>query len=153
MRVRLVKKLAEMIDGIDLKYRQVGDLLDVSPHEARLLFAEQWAVPAQQRRRQYGSGTLHTRAVAAERPRPSKPKRILVVEDHDDLRTLFRAALSGAGFDVTEARDGVQALRHLQGDLPDLVVLDLRLPRLNGVDRLDTDPHARAWRGSKKIAG
>ena len=37
MRVRLVKKFAEMIDGIDLRGRQVGELLDVSPAEAQLL--------------------------------------------------------------------------------------------------------------------
>lgn len=63
-----------------------------------------------------------------------KPKRILVVEDNEDLRALFRDALSAAGFDVTEAGDGLQALQRLHNDLPDLVVLDLRLPMLSGVD-------------------
>ena len=62
------------------------------------------------------------------------PQRILVVEDNEDLRALFRDALSAAGFDVAEAGDGVQALQQLHNDLPDLVVLDLRLPMLSGVD-------------------
>ena len=47
---------------------------------------------------------------------------------------MFRHALSSAGFDVTEAGDGVQALQRLHNDLPDLVVLHLRLPMLSGVD-------------------
>jgi hypothetical protein len=45
MRVLLTKKLAEFIDGVDLSSRHVGEILDVSPVEARLLVAEQWAIP------------------------------------------------------------------------------------------------------------
>jgi len=45
MRVRLIKKFAEMIDGIDLSGRCVGDLFNLKAKEARLLIAEQWAVP------------------------------------------------------------------------------------------------------------
>jgi hypothetical protein len=42
-RVRLTRKLAERIDGVDLSERRVGEVIDVSPGEARLLLAEQWA--------------------------------------------------------------------------------------------------------------
>ena len=45
MRVRLIKKLAEIIDGVDLHGLSVGDLLNLHPKDARLLIAEQWAVP------------------------------------------------------------------------------------------------------------
>ena len=45
MRVRLIKKFADIIDGVDLRGRSVGDLLNLKPREARLLLAEQWAVP------------------------------------------------------------------------------------------------------------
>ena len=45
MRVRLTRKLAECVDGVDLSAHRVGDVMDVSPTEARLLIAEQWAVP------------------------------------------------------------------------------------------------------------
>lgn len=62
------------------------------------------------------------------------PKRILVVEDNDDLRSFYHYALTAAGFDVQEAADGIQALRHLDNHPPDLVVLDLRLPMVSGVD-------------------
>jgi len=42
-RVRLTRKLAECIDGVDLSDRRVGEVIDVLPAEARLLLAEQWA--------------------------------------------------------------------------------------------------------------
>jgi hypothetical protein len=43
MRVRLVKKVAQMIDGIDLRAYEPGDILDLEPSEARLLVEEGWA--------------------------------------------------------------------------------------------------------------
>jgi hypothetical protein len=45
MRVRLTRKFADQIDGVDLEGCEVGDLLDLPPAEARLLLAEEWAVP------------------------------------------------------------------------------------------------------------
>lgn len=49
--VRLTRKYAERIDGIDLDDVAVGDLLELSPHEADVLIAEGWAEPAADRRR------------------------------------------------------------------------------------------------------
>ena len=43
MKVRLTRKLAERIDGVDLADFRVGDVLDLPPAEARLVIAEQWA--------------------------------------------------------------------------------------------------------------
>ena len=60
-------------------------------------------------------------------------KKILVVEDDEDLRRLFRTALSLDGFDVIEAGDGMEALRWIDHSPPDLVILDLLLPRLSGL--------------------
>jgi DNA-binding response OmpR family regulator len=62
-----------------------------------------------------------------------RAKRILIVEDDDDLRRFFRMALAVAGYEVQEAADGVDALRHVDNDPPDLVVLDLVLRALHGV--------------------
>ncbi|HYT65574.1 MAG TPA: response regulator [Vicinamibacterales bacterium] len=59
--------------------------------------------------------------------------RILIVEDDTDLRRLFRAVLSIAGFDVDEAADGPEALRVIDSKPPALVTLDLQLPTLDGV--------------------
>ena len=52
VRVRLVRKFAEMIDGVDLSGRAVGDTFHVPPEDARLLVAEEWAVPAKQTSRE-----------------------------------------------------------------------------------------------------
>jgi hypothetical protein len=47
VRVRLTRKFAESIDGVSLSGRRVGDVFDLVEAEARLLFAEQWAEPAE----------------------------------------------------------------------------------------------------------
>lgn len=62
-----------------------------------------------------------------------RPKRILIVEDDEDVRRLYRTALSLAGFDVVEAGDGLDALRWIDHSPPDLVILDLLLPRVSGL--------------------
>jgi two-component system, OmpR family, alkaline phosphatase synthesis response regulator PhoP len=72
-----------------------------------------------------------------------KARHILIVEDDPDLRRLWRLALSLEGFDVTEASDGVDALRIIEENRPDLVVLDLGLPRLSGLSvRQEIAAHA-----------
>ena len=45
MKVRLTKRLAEMLDGIDVSNHDVGDVMDLPTSEARLLVAERWAEP------------------------------------------------------------------------------------------------------------
>jgi DNA-binding response OmpR family regulator len=60
--------------------------------------------------------------------------RILIVEDEPDLRELLHAALSSAGYDVVTAADGRQALNAARAQAPDLVVLDLMLPDMDGTD-------------------
>lgn len=62
----------------------------------------------------------------------SERRRILVVEDDDELRSLFRIALTLSGYDVHEAGDGLEALRQIDQSPPDLVVLDLGLPLVGG---------------------
>jgi two-component system response regulator FlrC len=58
--------------------------------------------------------------------------RILVVDDEEDLRAFCEAALAGAGHDVATAADGVEALDALARRRFDLVLTDLRMPRLDG---------------------
>jgi DNA-binding response OmpR family regulator len=59
-------------------------------------------------------------------------RTLLVVEDDEDLRTIFRTALSVAGFDVREAVDGLDALRRIDAGPPDALILDLGLPYVSG---------------------
>jgi two-component system KDP operon response regulator KdpE len=58
--------------------------------------------------------------------------RILVIEDEPDLVQLLRLRLEKEGYEVLTARDGVEGLAVLQEGRPDLIVLDLMLPRMNG---------------------
>jgi DNA-binding response OmpR family regulator len=61
------------------------------------------------------------------------PRRtVLIVEDDDALRRMYRIALVLAGYDVQEASDGWSALSQLDQNPPDLVVLDLGLPNISG---------------------
>jgi hypothetical protein len=46
MRVRVTRKLAECVDGVDLSRCREGDMIDLTEREAQLIVAEQWAVPA-----------------------------------------------------------------------------------------------------------
>ena len=59
-------------------------------------------------------------------------QRILVVEDDADLLELLRFNLKKAGFSVGTAVDGVEALKKARSLLPDLILLDLMLPELDG---------------------
>ncbi len=63
---------------------------------------------------------------------PGTPPRILVVDDEPDLRSVLRFGLEAAGFEVLEASDGEQGLQVACDQLPDLIVLDLMLPRMDG---------------------
>lgn len=63
-------------------------------------------------------------------------KKILVVDDDALILHLYRQQFTAAGFDVQTASDGVDAIRILNGDKPSLVMLDLMMPRLSGVEVL-----------------
>ncbi len=62
------------------------------------------------------------------------PASLLVVEDDDDLRQTLARRLSEAGYDVATAVTGPDALAAVAGQVPDLVVLDVMLPGLDGVE-------------------
>ena len=61
-----------------------------------------------------------------------QPKKILVIEDDEDIRTVVVARLTRAGYKTTVAFDGKDGLRRFYGDRPDLVVLDIAMPVMDG---------------------
>ncbi|MBS4023515.1 MAG: response regulator transcription factor [Dethiobacter sp.] len=63
-------------------------------------------------------------------------KRILLVEDEKNIVLGVTICLRSAGMEVDVAEDGVEALGKVQSNKPDLVLLDLVMPRLNGLDAL-----------------
>ena len=64
----------------------------------------------------------------------TRPVRILVVEDDEEIAQVLQRSLRMEGYEVKLAGDGVQGLEEAHAFLPDLIVLDLGLPRLDGVD-------------------
>ena len=66
----------------------------------------------------------------------SGPRKILIVDDQSGIRGLLSRYLGEHGFQVQSARDGEEAFRLVMNDPPDIMLLDLYLPRLNGHDLL-----------------
>jgi CheY-like chemotaxis protein len=63
----------------------------------------------------------------------TRKRQILVVDDHEDTRVILRHYLEAMGFEVREAHDGEEALATLHAGLPDAVVLDIQMPRMDGI--------------------
>lgn len=63
-------------------------------------------------------------------------KVVLLVEDNDFIRNMYQLKLSKAGLTVEEAIDGKQALEKIAAKKPDLVLLDMMMPNMSGIDVL-----------------
>jgi CheY-like chemotaxis protein len=75
------------------------------------------------------------------------PATILIADDHDDNRELLQLLLVGAGYEVREARDGSECLAIARDERPDLIMIDLSMPVLDGwgvFQELSTDQSTRA---------
>lgn len=90
-------------------------------------------------------------AVPALAPPPTpvpaeSPASILLVDDEEDLLDLLQYALAREGYTVLTASDGIEGLRLAQAERPDLIVLDIMMPRMDGIElcrRLREDAHLR----------
>jgi two-component system, cell cycle response regulator DivK len=74
------------------------------------------------------------------------PSHVLVVDDYDDGREMYAEFLELAGYRVSQAKDGAEALRKANDLLPDIILMDLSLPDIDGSDvarRLRKDPRTR----------
>ncbi len=73
-------------------------------------------------------------------------KKILVVDDEPDVRNFLAACIEDAGFQVDTASDGAEALEKVQADPPDLMTLDMVMPRVSGISLM------RQLRGMEQFA-
>jgi two-component system cell cycle response regulator DivK len=74
-------------------------------------------------------------------------KRILVVEDHEDNRQILRDLLASAGYDMIEAGNGEEGVAAAAAERPDLILMDIQLPILDGYEatrRIKAEPHLKA---------
>lgn len=75
---------------------------------------------------------------AAQAAQPTEPqKRILLVEDDDGLASVYLTRLQAEGFDVRRSSNGEDALSAAVSYKPDLILLDVMMPRVSGFDVLD----------------
>ncbi len=66
----------------------------------------------------------------------SDTKTVLICDDESDIRDLYRFAFESEGFAVAEAADGIESIEKAADTQPDLVVLDLAMPRCDGLAAL-----------------
>jgi len=74
-------------------------------------------------------------------------KRILIVEDQEDLRGVLRDLLTGSGYAVLEAPDGQAGVATAKSDRPDLNLMDVQMPILDGYEatrQIKADPALKA---------
>jgi two-component system cell cycle response regulator DivK len=74
-------------------------------------------------------------------------KRILIVEDHEDARRILRDMLASTDYQLVEAENGEQALAAVARQRPDLILMDIQLPILDGYEatrRIKADPALRS---------
>src|SRR5713226_6238159 len=74
-------------------------------------------------------------------------KRILVVEDQPDNRQIIRDMLADTGYEITEAENGEEALAAIAKQRPDLILMDIQLPIMDGyaaTRRIKSDPALRS---------
>ncbi len=62
--------------------------------------------------------------------------RVLVVEDERNLRELYQLELEAQGYEVVNAKDGFEAIDLVEKDPPDLVVMDIRMPQMDGLEAM-----------------
>ncbi len=74
-------------------------------------------------------------------------KKILIVDDMQNTRFVLSEAFKIEGYEVIEARDGIEAVNYASEKLPDLIIMDIDMPQKNGfeaITEIRSDPNTRA---------
>jgi CheY-like chemotaxis protein len=123
MRLRISRRPQGSIDGVATDHLQIGLIYELGTQVASVLLAEGSAEPV---------GVADS-ALTPPRPPPKRTSAlVLIVDDESDLRQLVAELLASDGYDVVLAQHGREALERLCDHCPDLVVLDLNMPVMDG---------------------
>ena len=133
MRVRITRPLSGSVDGIELGRFLEGLTYDVGTTIGNYLLSEGWAVLS-----------MDDDAVTPPLGRPRAS--VLIVEDDEDTRVILAQLLEHYGWEPHVASDGVEGLAALQRCRPSLIVLDLGLPRMDGVAFRQAQRQLTDWR-------
>ena len=77
---------------------------------------------------------MHGIILRGEKMKESQKKNILVVDDEPSIRDLLRVVLESRGYEVNEAENGLSALRVFEAANPDMVILDVMMPQMDGFE-------------------
>ena len=122
MRLRICRQPVGTVDGVALEQFRAGLVYDIRTELAAVFLAEGWGEPFDSR------DETHSRV-----PPPNRlAALVLIVDDHTDLRKVTASVLSCNGYEVIEAPDGRDAIQSLCHHAPDLVILDLNMPVMDG---------------------
>jgi CheY-like chemotaxis protein len=125
MRLKILIHPTGSIDGISFDQFQVGEIYTLGPHVGSVFLAEGWAELVTD------DGTA---VFAQAPPRATIAPVVLVVDDDPDVRRFTQTLLCANGYSVIVADHGRDAIRRLRGHCPDLIVLDLNMPVMDGWD-------------------
>lgn len=104
-------------------------------------------LPAELRRRKHEHARREASTHGSTPHRPALGgRRVLIVDDESPIRLICRINLTASGWLCDEAEDGEQALEHVRQDRPDIVLLDVMMPRIDGwtvAEELAADPATR----------
>lgn len=64
-------------------------------------------------------------------------QKIAIIEDDEPIRMMYKFKLENSGFDVSAAADGLQGLEVIEKNQPDLILLDIMMPEMNGDEMLE----------------
>lgn len=66
--------------------------------------------------------------------KPMEIKKVCIVEDDPDIQEIYKTELTKNGFDVVVASDGVEGLKKIKNELPDVALIDIMMPKMNGLE-------------------
>jgi DNA-binding response OmpR family regulator len=73
-------------------------------------------------------------------------RKILIVEDDIFIRDIYSVKFSQSGFETVVAENGVEALKTLEGFVPDVILLDVIMPQMDGIETLKNIRSSEAWK-------